>query len=100
MDVLSSRVGKRSKGHFMNDTIKVLTKEFMILHRCFTTYYLQASGKMESTNKEFKIVLTDMANPNCTDWNTISHSLCGKKREDKILSHELHLAFKKKMEQL
>jgi hypothetical protein len=30
--------------HFINDTIKMLTQEFMILHRKSTTYYPQANG--------------------------------------------------------
>ena len=32
------------QGHFMNDIIRIMTKEFMILHRRSTTYYSQANG--------------------------------------------------------
>lgn len=32
------------RSHFIYDTIKILTKEFMILHKRSTTYYLQANG--------------------------------------------------------
>ena len=61
-------------GHFMNDTIRILTKEFMILHRRSTTYYPQANGQAESTNKVFKTVLTKMVNANHTDWDTKLHT--------------------------
>ena len=60
--------------HFINDTIKVLTQEFMILHRKSTTYYPQANGQAESTNKVMKIALTKMANANRTDWDTKLHA--------------------------
>lgn len=30
--------------HFMNDTIRILTKEFMTLHKRSTTYYQLANG--------------------------------------------------------
>ena len=60
--------------HFINDTIKVLTQEFMILHRKSTTYYPQANGQAESTNKVIKIALTKMVNANRTDWDTKLHA--------------------------
>jgi hypothetical protein len=60
--------------HFINDTIKVLTQEFMILHRKSTTYYTQANGQAESTNKVIKIALTKMVNANRTDWDTKLHA--------------------------
>jgi hypothetical protein len=61
-------------GHFMNDTIRILTKEFMILHRRSTTYYPQANGQAENTNKVLKTVLTKMVNANRTDWDTKLHT--------------------------
>ena len=60
--------------HFINDTIKVLTQEFMILHRKSTTYYPQANRQAESTNKVIKIALTKMVNANRTDWDTKLHA--------------------------
>ena len=60
--------------HFINDTIKVLTQEFMILHRKSTTYYPQANGQAESTNKVIKVALTKMVNANRTDWDTKLHA--------------------------
>ena len=48
--------------HFINDTIKVLAQEFMIIHRKLTTYYPQANDQVESTNKLIKITLTKMVN--------------------------------------
>ena len=60
--------------HFINDTIKVLTQEFMILHRKSTTYYPQANGQAESTNKIIKDALAKMVNANQTDWDTKLHA--------------------------
>ena len=46
----------------------------MILHQKLTTYYLQANGQAESTNKVIKIALTKMVNANGTDWDTKLHA--------------------------
>jgi hypothetical protein len=46
----------------------------MILHRKSTTYYPQANGQAESTNKIIKIALTKMVNANRTDWDTKLHA--------------------------
>ncbi len=37
--------------HFINDTIKHLTKQFPLKHVNSTTYYPQGNGQAESTNK-------------------------------------------------
>ncbi len=37
--------------HFINDTIKHLTKQFMLKHVSFTTYYPHGNGQVKSTNK-------------------------------------------------
>jgi hypothetical protein len=42
----------------------------MVLHRKSITYYLQANGQAESSNKVIKTILTKMVNANCRDWNT------------------------------
>lgn len=57
----------------MNDTIRILTKEFMTSHIQSTTYYPQVNGQAGSTNKVFKTVLTKMINANYTDWDTKLH---------------------------
>ena len=60
--------------HFINDIIRVFTQEFMILHQKSTTYYPQANGQAESSNKVIKIVLTKMVNANQTYWDTKLHA--------------------------
>ena len=60
--------------HFINDTIKMLTQEFMILHQKSTTYYPQANEQAKSTNKVIKIALTKMVNANRTDSDTKLHA--------------------------
>jgi hypothetical protein len=62
------------RSHFINDTIKILTQEFMILHRKLTTYYPQANGQAESTNNMIKVALTKMVNVNRTYWDTKLHA--------------------------
>jgi hypothetical protein len=42
----------------------------MVLHRKSTTYYPQANGQAESTNKIIKTTLTKIVNANRTDWDT------------------------------
>lgn len=56
--------------HFINDIIRILTKEFMILHRRSMTYYPQANGQVENTYKLLQTILTKMINANHTDWDT------------------------------
>jgi transposase InsO family protein len=58
------------RSHFLNETIHILTKIFMVLHRKSTTYYPQANGQAESTNKVIKTTLTKMVNANRTNWDT------------------------------
>jgi hypothetical protein len=42
----------------------------MILHRKLMTYYPQANGQAESTNKVIKRTLTKMVKTNRTNWDT------------------------------
>lgn len=58
------------RSHFINDTIKILTQGFMILHQKSTIYYPQANMQVESTNNVLKISLIIMVNANQTDWDT------------------------------
>ena len=56
--------------HFLNETIQILTKTFIVLHCKSTIYYPQANGQAENTNKVIKSTFTKMANANRTDWDT------------------------------
>lgn len=71
---LVTRLVSNQEWHFMNDTIMVLTKIFMILHKRSTTYYPQENGQAESTSKVFKIMITKMVNANRTYWDTKLHT--------------------------
>ena len=55
--------------HFLNGTIQVLTKHFLLRHTTSTTYYPQGNGQAESTNKVIVTMLQKLVNDNCTDWN-------------------------------
>jgi len=50
------------KIHFINDTIKHLTKQFLLKHVSSTTYYPQGNGQVESTNKIIGRLLTKLVN--------------------------------------
>lgn len=102
----------------------------MILYRGSTTYYPQAYGQVENTNKILKIILTKIVNANRSDRDTKLHTAfwtyrtaCKittkyilfslvlrikallpiaymKENKKKTICNELHLALKKKKEQL
>jgi hypothetical protein len=38
-------------GHFINETIEILTAKFMINYKKATTYYPQGNGQAKNTNK-------------------------------------------------
>ena len=59
---------------FFSETIQILTRIFMVLHRKSTIYYPQANGQAESTNKVIKTTLTKMVNANRTKWDTKLHA--------------------------
>ncbi len=48
--------------HFINDTLKHLTKQFLLKHVNYTTYYPQGNGQAESTNKVIGRLLTKLVN--------------------------------------
>ena len=52
--------------HFINKTIKALTNQFKIDHRCSTTYHPQSNGAIEEFNKTLTKGLTKICN---TDKN-------------------------------
>ena len=55
--------------HFINKTIKTLTDQFKIDHRCSTTYHAQLSGAIEAFNKALTRGLTKICNTNKDDWD-------------------------------
>ena len=55
--------------HFLNGTIQVLTKHFLLRHTTSTTYYPQGNGQAESTNKVIVTMLQKLVNDNRTDWD-------------------------------
>jgi hypothetical protein len=48
--------------HFINNTIKHLTKQFFLKHVRFTTYYPHANGQAKSTDKVVGGLLTKLVN--------------------------------------
>ncbi len=53
--------------HFINDTIKHLTKQFLLKHASSITYYLQGNGQIKSTNKVIGRLLTKLINEKRTN---------------------------------
>jgi hypothetical protein len=51
-------------GHFINKTIEILVKEFMISHYKSITYYPQGNKQVESTNKTMGKILAKLVNAN------------------------------------
>ncbi len=55
--------------HFINDTIKHLTKQFLLKHVSLTTYYPQGNEQAESSNKVIGRLLTMLVNEKRTNWD-------------------------------
>ena len=55
--------------HFINHTIRVLTKKFQIQHKNSTPYHQQAHGTAEAFNKVLEHALTKVYNKKCDDWD-------------------------------
>jgi hypothetical protein len=55
--------------HFINDTIKHLTKYFILKHVISTTYYPQGNKQAKSTNIVIRRILTKLINEMRLDWD-------------------------------
>ena len=55
--------------HFINQTIQILLKEFLIDHRKSPAYHPQANGAIESFNKTLTKGLTKICNIDKDDWD-------------------------------
>ena len=53
--------------HFMNQTMKALTKELQVQHHKKTPYYPQENGTVEAFNKILETMLTKVCNTNCDE---------------------------------
>ena len=54
--------------HFINQTMKALTKELQVQHHRSAPYHLQENGTIEAFNKILETALTMVCNTNCDDW--------------------------------
>ena len=55
--------------HFINQTIQILLKEFLIDHHKSSAYHAQANGAIESFNKTLTKGLTKICNIDKNDWD-------------------------------
>jgi hypothetical protein len=53
----------------INDTIKYLTKQFLLKHVSSTTYCLEGNGQVESINKVIGRLMNKLVNDKRIDWD-------------------------------
>jgi hypothetical protein len=77
--------------HFINDTIEILTTEFIITHHTSITYYPQGNGQVKSTNKTVKQLIIKLVNANVLDQDVILLiALWAYHAMVRNLNHQLH----------
>ncbi|KAH9768606.1 hypothetical protein KPL71_011668 [Citrus sinensis] len=55
--------------HFCNRSIEALFRKYNITHKVSTSYHPQTSGQVEVSNREVKLILEKIVNPNIKDWS-------------------------------
>ena len=55
--------------HFINRTVKELTKELQVQHKKSTPYHPQENGTVEAFKKILETALTKVCNANRYDWD-------------------------------
>ena len=61
-------------GDFIAQVVESLTTFYAVVHKKSTSYYPQANGLVESTNKTLQNLLKKIVKENRTDWATKLHS--------------------------
>ena len=54
--------------HFVNEFIKYLLDELMVIHKKSAPYHPQDNGQAKKSNKTLCIVLTKIDETSCIDW--------------------------------
>ena len=60
--------------HFINEIVHELSTYYAVVHQRSTSYYPQANGLAESTNKTLQMIIRKVVNENRIDWNQKLHS--------------------------